>query len=482
MKNYFYLLLSVITFFGCQQEHATVKPNIILILADDLGYNDLSSYRKLNQTISDKPPTTQTPHLDRLAARGIKFTNFYAGAAVCSPSRSALLTGRNATRVGIYNWIPNNSPMHLRDQEVTIAEMLKQDNYRTGHFGKWHLTSEGTDQPLPNDQGFDYSFYTYNNAQPSHYNPVNFFRNGDAVGELEGYACQLVVDEALKWLDNSKKESEPFYINIWFNEPHEKIAAPPKLVDRHYYRSDYYGAIENLDSAVGRVQKYLIDNDLDQNTMVIFTSDNGSQVAASNDPFRGEKCFNFEGGVRAPFIVSWPGKTPQGTTSDVTGSFTDVLPTIASLTDSNLPDNQLDGVDLSEIFQGEEKALDRESPVFFYRYFHDPVSMLRQDEWVLLGFEAPMPYQKNYNPVRQAKLKPEPEAPQWSMWGFQPLHMEYIENQEINHFELYNIVEDPEQKNDIASRYPDKVMEMKEKMLELKAEMLKEGGNWFKQD
>ncbi|MCK5367435.1 MAG: sulfatase-like hydrolase/transferase, partial [Cyclobacteriaceae bacterium] len=244
-----HILLSFFIISGCNKKPA--PPNVVLMLADDLGYNDLTCYRNSNHGQSlEFPPTSQTPHIDKLAEEGIRFTDFYCGAAVCSPSRSALITGRNATRVGIYNWIPEESPMHMRASEITIAELLKKKSYNTGHFGKWHLTSKGTDQPLPNDQGFDYSFYAYNNANPSHHNPENYYRNGEPVGKLEGYACQLVVDEALQWLDENNDHQTPFYINVWFNEPHLKVAAPEELTKRHRYNQEYYGAIENMDIAV----------------------------------------------------------------------------------------------------------------------------------------------------------------------------------------------------------------------------------------
>ena len=262
MKKLLSSLLLIVIFASCQRQEklATGPPNIILMVADDLGYNDLSSYRNANPGQAEKPPTTQTPYIDQLADEGMRFTNFYCGAAVCSPSRSAILTGRNATRNGIYNWIPPGQPMHLRAEEVTIAEMLKVKNYQTAHFGKWHLTAEGMGQPLMNDQGYDYSFFTYNNANPSHENPVNFFRNGKPVGELIGYASHLVVDEAIRWLEENKGSEDPFYINVWFNEPHEKVAAPDSLANRHDYNKEYYGCIENMDYAVGKITNFLKAN------------------------------------------------------------------------------------------------------------------------------------------------------------------------------------------------------------------------------
>ncbi|MDF9799616.1 arylsulfatase A [Catalinimonas alkaloidigena] len=475
------LILKVSLLFCCgftfsnAQTRTSEKPNVILILADDLGYNDVSVYRKMHPAQVELAPTSQTPNIDKLAEQGMMFTNFYAGAAVCSPSRSALITGRNASRVGIYNWIPENSPMHLRAEEVTIAEMLKEEGYATGHFGKWHLTSQGTDQPLPNEQGFDYSFYAYNNAIPSHRNPENYFRNGEAVGKLEGYACQLVVDETIEWLERKKDNnagSEPFYLNVWFNEPHLKVAAPEELTKRHAYNQEYYGAIENMDLAVGRLMEYLKQNNLEEETIVIFTSDNGSRWDHSNDPLRGEKCFNFEGGIRVPFIIRWPANVPDGSSSDVAGSFTDVLPSLAEFTAASLPTGcTIDGVSLVPVFTGAAPQEEREDPIFFYRYFHDPICMLREGDWCLLGYKNLIPYAESLNEGELANIRP---------WHFQENHMEYLDGLEPEHFELYNLRTDKEQQHNLAKAHPERVKQMKAKMLQLRNEMVREGGDWYK--
>lgn len=471
---------------GCQNPAETLesdRPNIILLLADDLGYNDLSVYRANHADTSSQVPTCQTPHLDQLAEQGIRFTQFYCGAAVCSPSRAALLTGRNATRVGIYNWIPGNNPMHLRDSEVTLAEMLNTAGYRSGHFGKWHLTSEGMEQPLPMHQGFEHAFYAYNNAKPSHENPVNYFRNGNAVGPMQGYACHLVVEEALGWLDTVQSSGKPFYANIWFNEPHEKVAAPDSLKNRHDYQQAYYGAIENMDLAIGRVMQYLQDKGIANNTIVLFASDNGSQVLGSNDPLRGEKCYNYEGGIRSPFMVRWPGKIKPGQQSSAPGSFVDILPTLAEITGAGTPDRKLDGRSLSAVLQGTQSVPNQKQPIFFFRYFHDPAIMMRAGDWVLLGYyHTPLPYEENYNQQQTANLKPGPGAPRWSMWGFQPAHQTFMQEQRIQFFELYNIIEDPAQKRDLSGDYPGRLERMKRRAMELKREMLSEGGNWYETD
>jgi arylsulfatase A len=483
MTNRILIPFTFLFFFigaGCTKNSESELPNIIIFLADDLGYNDISCYREAVPGQPDKRPTSTTPHIDLLAVEGMRFTEFYAGAAVCSPSRAALITGRNATRVGIYNWIPAKCPMHLRAEEITIAEMVKQKGYRTGHFGKWHLTSPGTRQPQPNDQGFDYSFFTYNNAQPSHKDPVNFYRDGIETGPLTGYSCQLVVDEAIGWLNSTTTREKPFYINIWFNEPHVKLAAPEEFKSRHSYNMEYYGAIENMDLAVGKITDYLKKNGLEENTVIIFTSDNGSQVQNSNFPFRGKKAFNYEGGIRVPFIIKWDGSIPAGTVREVTGSFTDILPSIAEITGSSLPvGTKIDGISLLPVFMNETVDFVREQPLLFYRYFHDPVCMLREGDWVLLGYEEWIPYLEELNTVELARIKPAPDEQAWSEWGFKDNHMNMIMDQEPVYFELYNLETDIQQKNDVAADYPDRVRDMKARMIRLRQEMITEGGNWY---
>lgn len=468
----FFIILSEIVY---TQE--IENPNIILIVADDLGYNDLGSYRLLTTNDSVRSPTAETPFIDEIAEKGMRFSHFYAGAAVCSPSRAALLTGRNATRLGIYNYIPPNSPMHLRDSEVTIAETLREEGYRTAHFGKWHLTSERMSQPLPRDQGFGHSFFTYNNTLPSHKDPINFIRNGEELGEVKGYACSIVVKEAIAWLKNQDRNS-PFYMNIWFNEPHVKLAAPDSLTSRHKYNKEYYGAIENMDNAVGRLLKYLQESGLEENTIIIFTSDNGSQWAHSNDPFRGEKGFNYDGGVRVPFIAKWPKKIKGGVTTDFVGSFTDVLPTLVEITNGSAP-SKLDGSSLYPILSSTEDIADRDHPVFFFRYFNDPILMLRKGDWVLVGTKEKMQYAEEVNLIDHTALRPNPEASKSSYWAFNEQHMDYIQNLSPKYFELYNIKKDPEQRIDVSNEHPDKVKEIIKLMKKLKMEMLEDGGDWY---
>ena len=212
------------------------KPlNFIIFLADAMGYSDLGSYGA----------EIHTPHLDKLANEGLRFTDFYSAAPNCSPARAGLLTGRTPSRVGVYDWVPPGGPMHLSTNELTIAELLKENNYQTAHMGKWHLSrwvhekeEDGTSKgrmigPTPDEQGFDYWFACDNNALPSHLNPVNFMRNGVELGKLEGYAYQLVADESIEWLREKCEEEKPFFLNIWFNEPHKFLASPPEMMEKY---------------------------------------------------------------------------------------------------------------------------------------------------------------------------------------------------------------------------------------------------------
>ena len=190
-----YLFCSLLFLIGCSfPKVVKPMPNIIFLLADDMGYGDVNFIGN----------ATETPNLNRLAAEGVFFNNFYSAAPNCSPSRVGLLTGKAPEKTGMYSYRPANHPMHLPDEESTVAELLKTKGYQTAHFGKWHLGALPNDpklnHPQPGQQGFDYSFGTEMNARPSHLNPNNFVRNGKPVGIIEGYACQIVSKEGIDWL------------------------------------------------------------------------------------------------------------------------------------------------------------------------------------------------------------------------------------------------------------------------------------------
>ena len=436
-------------------------PNIVIFLADDLGYADLSCYDSEN---------TRTPNVDKLAREGVKFTDFYAASPVCSPSRAALLTGRNPNRVGIYSWVPDNSPMHLRLSEITIPELLRSKGYATAHFGKWHLAMwcpECEDdslklRPTPADHGFDYWFGCDNNAIPSHNNPTNYMRNGISVGQLNGYACQLVADETIDWLNDHWDGVRPFFLNVWFNEPHEKVAAPPKYSEKHLkngmneHDAHYYGSIENMDEAVGRILKYLDDIGVSDETLIIFTSDNGSKLKGSNGVLKGYKSQIWEGGVRVPAIIRWKNRVDENFICTTPVCLADLLPSICEITGINTPDLELDGQSLWPFLKNDHTG--REKPIYiFYHRFGD--AMFRINEWCLIGH-----------------LGEESTGKNW----FGKTQMNYILNNEPESFELYNLDNDLQQTTDVKTQNRKVTNKLKRKMVGLYRETIKEGGDWYK--
>lgn len=386
------------------------RPNIIVILCDDLGWGDLQNYGH---------PTIKTPRLMEMAREGIRFTSFYSASPVCSPSRVGLLTGRNPNRAGVYDWIPSANPdqpaassrqlVEMRAAEFTIAEMLKAAGYATCMSGKWHCNAmfNSDRQTQPDGHGFDYWFATQNNAAPSHENPVNFVRNGEAVGPLEGYSCQLVADEAIRWMraHREKAPDQPFFAYIAYHEPHEPVASPPEMVERYERRgalnhdeAQYFANVENLDDATGKILDALDELDIAGETLVIFTSDNGPETLDrySNanrsygrpGPWRGMKLHTHEAGYRVAGIMRWPERIAAGRISDTAVSSLDFLPTFATLAGAEIPENlELDGADVSPLLAGE--SFEREKPLlwlYFRAINNAKVSMRVGDRKVLAGF------------------------------------------------------------------------------------------------
>ena len=385
---------------------ADPRPNFVVVLCDDLGYGDLGCFGH---------PVIETPHLDRMARDGIRLTSCYSAAPVCSPSRVGLLTGRIPARAGVFDWIPeanqtasqrqSRSLVHLRRDEVTLPALLKQAGYATCLSGKWHCNAHfnSPEQPQPDAAGFDHWFATQNNAAPSHENPVNFVRNGEPAGPLEGYSCQLVVDEVIGWLDRRAEASarEPFFAYVAFHEPHTPIASPPDRVARYRSKAtnddqaQYFANVANLDAAVGRLLAALERLDLDENTLVFFSSDNGPESLdrypdagrsyGSPGPLRGMKLWTTEAGSRVAGILRWPGHIAAGGVSDQPVSSLDLLPTFCALAGATPPANRrLDGCDIRPLFAGQPIA--RPTPLMwiYYNAWNDQRVALRWGDWKLL--------------------------------------------------------------------------------------------------
>lgn len=459
MKNLVVVVLfaSLLFFKSCKSLKTTTSktnpPNILLLLADDLGYGDIGCYGGISNT----------PNIDQLAASGIKFTNFYAAAPNCSPSRVGLMTGKSPTMLGMYSYRPPSHPLHLLDEEITIAEVLKSEGYQTSHIGKWHLGCLPQDpllnHPQPDDQGFDYSLGTANNAQPSHLNPHNFVRNGVELDTLQGYACQLVADEAIHWFDKVRDKDAPFFTYLAFHEPHAKVASPPELTAKYsgYSKRDaeYFANIENLDLAIGRVINYLNEQNLLDNTMIIFGSDNGSYRKGSNGDLRALKSYVYEGGIRVPGIINWPAINQSNVVINEPAGFIDMMPTICDILNIT-PEHEssLDGASILELISG--GTLEREKPMYWHFYRSSPEMSMRIGDMLIAGKDADT-------------------IPRTHRFGQED--MEYIKQMTFVEYELYDLSNDISQEHNLMSTHPK--AEKYKNMLNKQLEDLKQNGHYW---
>lgn len=470
-------LLSV-ALLSCETEEKEIKPNIVVILCDDLGYGDLSTFDH---------PVIETPNLDKLAEDGIKFTSFYSAAPVCSPSRAGLLTGRSPNRAGIYDFIPGpkrsedcRDIVHLQAHEKTIPAMLKTVGYSTCLSGKWHCSSyfNSEKQPTPGYFGFDHWFATHNNAAPSHENPKNFVRNGEDVGQLEGYSCQLVVDEALNWL-KYKEGDNPFYLQVCFHEPHEPVASPQDLVQKYLPKAEnenqaeYFANVENMDTQVGRLMEYLKEN-YSENTLVVFSSDNGPETLmrysrakhsyGSPGPLKGMKLWTNEAGFRVPGIFYWLGKETFNGTTDAVVSSLDFMPTFAELSGAALPDIVLDGQSMLPLI--ETGKMHREKPLTwaFYDAINERMVAMRTNDWkIMCRLKSDTSYVENFHNIYDG-------------------NEQMIKEAELTDFVLYNMNEDISESTDVSEKYPDKFEEMKELLKSEYAALLEGSFVWERKE
>lgn len=375
------------------------RPNFVVLLCDDLGYGDLGCYDH---------PHIETPHLDALAAGGVRFTDCYSAAPVCSPSRVGLMTGRNPNRAGVYDWIPKadgrGPAVHMRAEEVTLPALLRDAGYRTAMAGKWHCNSRFNDpsQPQPGDAGFDHWLATQNNADPSHRNPTNFVRNGEPVGPVEAFSCQFVVDEAIDWVAGLPDDGRPFFLYLAFHEPHEPVASPAHLVERYVpvaktaEEAEYFANIANIDAAVGRLLARLDASGHREDTVVLFTSDNGPETLmryskakrsyGRTGPLKGRKLHTTDGGVRVSGIASWPGRLPAGKTISAPVSSLDLFPTFCRLAGATIPAGlELDGIDLVGIENSDAYERDRPLLWAYYRALNERRVAMRHGNYKVLA-------------------------------------------------------------------------------------------------
>ncbi len=471
------LITSIIGFIlfplGCNQKKQEVlqgqKPNIVFIFTDDQGYQDLSCYGH---------PYIKTPNLDQLATEGTRFTQFYVNATVCSPSRAAFMVGRYPARDRIHGYIAHeaknlrrNMPNWLDENLLTVADIAKKAGYVTGHYGKWHL-GHSFDAPDPSEYGFDEHRTFVSNGKG--WDDQGNLTETDVVHRAALEDLQKVdptfwanstdyfVDEAVKFLERNKDKN--FYLNLWSFLPHATLKPSQKQFDEYadlenispdafsgWMREDaeneenfetylrtYMAAVTAMDKAIGRLLDKLDQLELSENTLVFFTSDNGPENPSiragmgSPGDLRGRKRSMYEGGIRMPCIARWPGQIPKNrvdSTSVIAGI--DWLPTIAALLNQD-PVNEIDGINVLDALKG--NSWQRQQSLFWeYRFtvhgnplYNAPDLCIRKGDWKLFT------------------------------------------NQEQTRTELYNIINDPQERLNLAENNPDKVKELKSLLLDWK--------------
>ena len=338
----------------------TKLPNVLLILADDHGYGDISVHGG---------PSIQTPNIDRIAAEGTRFTKFYANSSVCSPSRASLMTGRYPDRVGVPGVIrthPENSWGYFRQDTVTLPSVLKQKDYRTALIGKWHLGLESENHPCK--RGFDHFHGFLGDMMDDYYthlrHDINYMRQGFDTIDPRGHATDLFTEWSMDFIRAQAQSSEPFFLYLAYNAPHTPIQPPDEWIARvqerepdiSLQRAKYIALVEHMDAGIERVLDTLAETDQLSNTLVIYTSDNGGSmdVGAHNGPLRGQKGEMYEGGIRVPTCAMWPGHIPEGHVTDQVALLMDLFPTVCEMAGAPIPDD-IEGRSLWQTLQGEHQ-------------------------------------------------------------------------------------------------------------------------------
>ena len=438
-------LLLLLPLLPTRAAQPSAPPNLIVFLADDLGWGDLGVQGH---------PIIKTPHLDAFAKQGVRLTQCYSASAVCSPSRSAILTGRTPHRNGVYTWIQERSEVHLRTSEITLPRLLKSAGYATAHSGKWHLNGlfNNPAQPQPSDHGYDWWLATQNNAGPSHENPSNFVRNGQPLGRLEGYAAPLVVDEAVAWLKSKRDPAKPFFLAVWTHEPHYPIKSDPQFKALYPNVTDdvqreHHANVTQMDHAFGRLMRALDEQRLADTTLVFFTSDNGPEGNGTTTPgrgssggLRGRKRDLHEGGIRVPGLARWPGKIPAGTVSATPVIGSDLFPTFLAAAGVAAPsDRVIDGANVLPVLTRAAQDVARPQPLFWRLHMAPNAKIaLRVGDWKILCDEK------------------------------------------LTDFELYNLAADPHETTDLRATEPSRFAALREQLVKHNAAIDAEGPDWWR--
>lgn len=421
MRHLLYTL-SVTLFLAAVANAAT--PNFLIIFTDDQGYGDVSTYRKSKSEV-------QTPHIDRLAQEGMLFTRMRANCTVCSPSRAALLTGVYSDRAGVPGVIrtqPENSWGWFDPKTPTLADELKKSGYHTAIIGKWHLGLESPN--TPNDRGFDF-FHGFLGDMMDSYTThlrhgTNYMRRNAETIEPQGHATDLFSTWAQDYLkERARHPTQPFFLYLAYNAPHFPIEPPAEWLERvkkrepqlDEKRAANVAFVEHLDDRIGQVLATLKETGLEQNTVVVFSADNGGSLphGQNNDPWRDGKQSHYDGGLRVPFILRWPGHVKPGSTTDYAGLNFDLFPTFQELAGQK-PRPGLDAVSLLPLLEG--KGMPTGRTLYFVRREGGPAYGGRSYEALIRG--------------------------EWKL----------MQNDPFSPLELYNLKNDPQEQNNVRAKAP----------------------------
>jgi len=437
-----FVIAVCVILISCQKSREIASPNVVMIIADDLGWSQIGCYGS---------SFYKTPNIDELAKSGIKFTNAYSAASICSPTRAAIMTGKYPARLDLTDFIPGNTPKnkplltsddwqkYLPLKEVTIAEKMRSSGYLTGFFGKWHLSKEKLPPESlshnPNMQGFKESFVTY---KPS----SNLIQQWQSENK-DFHNVDTITKRGLEFLEQNQKT--PFLLILSHNTIHDPLIENKKLINKYQNKkgsvkeenNPIIGAmIETLDNSVGEIIKKLKTLKLSDNTLLIFCSDNGGKHKhASQAPFKKGKGWLYEGGIRVPLIISWPKKIKKSFISHQMTSSIDFLPTILKVTNSDLNiKDQYDGMDISSIFTNQTNLINRDELFWHYPHYHNgsgmkPASAIRWKNYKLIEWHEPTLLNK------------------------------------ANQIELYDLTVDPGESNNLSLKIPEIAFLMRNKLM-----------------
>ncbi|WP_237228096.1 sulfatase [Rubinisphaera sp. JC750] len=429
------------------------RPNIILCMADDQGWGDVGYY-------GSSP--VQTPVLDEMAANGLRFDRFYAAAPVCSPTRGSVMTGRHPNRFGCFSW-----GYSLRPQEITVAEALQEAGYLTGHFGKWHLGSTYASSPVsPGNSGFD-----------TWYSSPNFYENDPLMSwkgqviQAKGESSRVPVDYALDFIRSAESQDQPFLAVIWFGSPHLPHEAIDELKELYPDQPDkvahFLGELTGIDRAMGVLRKELREMGIEKETMLWYTSDNGALKVGSTNGLRGNKGDLYEGGLRVPAIIEWPGVIEKHRVIDQVCGTVDIYPTVVDVVGAEVENNHpLDGQSLVPIIEG--NTVEREQPLGFWVYpakgHKTPSSeFLEQQRLRQLAGDFSDP-EAETGKIGALVPTENPQGHAALVDGDWKLHRIPKKDSNEMKYTLYNLKKDPAEKKDVAGDNQDRVDTMKQQL------------------